>query len=67
MATRNGAKALGLESKTGQIKEGLEADLCGVRLPDAHVGNIYDQLLDATSKNIFTMIAGNICYQAQSG
>ncbi|OHB40902.1 MAG: hypothetical protein A2069_03805 [Planctomycetes bacterium GWB2_41_19] len=67
MATINGAKALGLESKTGQIKEGLEADLCGVRLPDAHGGNIYDQLLDASSKNIFTMIAGTICYQTQSG
>ena len=67
MATINGAKALGLESKTGQIKEGFQADLCGVRLPDTHVGNIYSQLLDTTSKNIFTMIAGNICYQAQSG
>ncbi len=67
MATINGAKALGLESKTGQIKEGLEADLCGVRLSDVRDGNIYRQLLDATSKNIFTMIAGNICYQAQSG
>ena len=67
MATINGAKALGLESKTGQIKEGFEADICGVRLPDAHVGNIYSQLLDTTSKNIFTMVAGNICYHAQSG
>ena len=67
MATTNGAKALGLESKVGQIKEGFEADLCGVRLPDAHVGNIYEQLLDTTSKNIFTMIAGTICYDAQSG
>ena len=64
MATINGAKALGLESNTGQIKEGFEADLCGVRLPDAHVGNIYVQLLDITSKNIFTMIAGAICYQS---
>ncbi len=67
MATINGAKALGLESKVGQIKEGFEADLCGVRLPDVHDENIYDQLLDAASKNIFTMIAGNICYQTQSG
>ena len=63
MATINGAKALGLESKTGQIKEGLQADLCGVGLPDAHDNNIFNQFLDATSKNIFTMIAGAICYQ----
>jgi len=107
MATINGAKVLGLESKAGQIKEGFEADLCGIRLPDAPVGNIvtvhphlnlphqgggiqgdnkyspplvggvrgggellrniYDQLLDTTSKNIFTMVAGSICYQNQSG
>ncbi|MBI2472675.1 MAG: amidohydrolase family protein [Planctomycetes bacterium] len=64
MATLNGANALGLESKTGQIMEGFEADLCGVRLPNAPVGNIYSQLLDAASKNIFTMVAGNICYHA---
>src|SRR3989339_632096 len=64
MATINGAKALGLESKTGQIKEGFQADLCGVRLPDTPVGNIYVQLLDITSKNIFTMIAGTTCYHA---
>ena len=67
MATINGAKTLGLESKVGQTKEGFEADLSGVRLPDAYVGNIYDQLLDTASKNIFTMVAGTICYQTQSG
>jgi len=67
MATINGANALELESKVGQIKEGFEADLCGVKLPDVYGGNIYSQLLDTASKNIFTMIAGNICYQAQSG
>ena len=67
MATINGAKALGLESKVGQIKEGFEADLCGVQLPDVYGGNIYSQLLDTASKNIFTMVAGNICYHAQSG
>jgi imidazolonepropionase-like amidohydrolase len=67
MATINGAKTLGLESKVGQIKEGFQADLCGVRLPDIPVGNIYSQLLDTASKNIFTMIAGTICYQAKSG
>ncbi|MCR4321746.1 MAG: amidohydrolase family protein [Candidatus Brocadiaceae bacterium] len=64
MATINGAKALGLESKVGQIKEGFEADLCGTRLLDTYGGNIYSQLLDTASKNIFTMIAGTTCYHA---
>jgi cytosine/adenosine deaminase-related metal-dependent hydrolase len=66
MATVNGAKALGLESQAGQIKEGLDADLCGIRLPDAHPGGVYHQLLDAHSKNIFTMVSGVICYHVSS-
>lgn len=64
MATVHGAKALGLESMVGQIKEGLEADLCGVRLTGYQQENIYNQILDANSENIFTMIAGNVCYNA---
>ncbi|MGQ3684989.1 MAG: amidohydrolase family protein [Candidatus Loosdrechtia sp.] len=63
MATMHGAKALGLESKTGQIKEGFEADLCGIRLPEHHTGTVYHQLLAMDSKNIFTMVAGNVCYE----
>lgn len=64
MATVNGAKALGLESHVGQIREGFEADLCGIKLPDSHPNDVYNQLLDADSKNIFTMVSGVICYQA---
>jgi len=66
MATLNGAKSLGMESRVGQIKEGFEADLCGIRLPDCHSENIYNQLLSDVSKNVFTMIAGVICYDASS-
>lgn len=62
MATMNGAKALGVESKVGQIKEDFEADLCGIRLPEHHTESVYHQLFDTHSKNIFTMVAGNICY-----
>ncbi|HHT9130470.1 MAG TPA: amidohydrolase family protein, partial [Candidatus Brocadiaceae bacterium] len=43
MATLNGAKSLGLELQVGRIKEGFEADLCGIRLPDCHTENIYNQ------------------------
>lgn len=66
MATINGAKALGLESHVGQIREGFEADLCGIRLPDGSQKDVYSQLFDAASKNIFTLISGSICYQASS-
>jgi len=66
MATINGAKALGLESQVGQISENFEADFCGIRLPDCYPKDVYTQLLDADSKNIFTMIAGVICYDASS-
>ncbi|MCF6159313.1 MAG: hypothetical protein E3K32_12275 [wastewater metagenome] len=62
MATVQGAKALGLESRVGQIREGFEADLCSIRLPENHTGDIYCQLFDRDSKNIFTMVAGRICY-----
>lgn len=66
MATVNGAKALGLESHVGEIREDFEADLCGIKLPDSHPKDVYNQLLDADSKNIFTMVSGVICYQASS-
>lgn len=64
LATINGAKALGLESKVGQIKEGFDADLCAIKLSDCHADNIYNRLFDIASKNIFTMVAGAICYNA---
>ncbi|MEP9411782.1 MAG: amidohydrolase family protein [Candidatus Brocadia sp.] len=66
MATVNGAKALGLGSHVGQIREGFEADLCGIRLSNTHPQDVHSQLLDADSKNIFTMVSGVICYQASS-
>jgi aminodeoxyfutalosine deaminase len=62
MATIHGAKALGLELKTGQVKEGFEADLCGIGLLEHNTGPVYNQLFDVDSKNIFTMVAGTICY-----
>lgn len=66
MATINGAKALGWELRVGRIREGFEADLCGIRLPDGDTRGVYGQLFDAGSKNIFTMISGVVCYQASS-
>ncbi|MFO0795829.1 MAG: amidohydrolase family protein [Candidatus Brocadiaceae bacterium] len=62
MATINGARALGMESKVGQIKENFEADLCGIGIQDCQSPDVYHKLMDTASRNIFTMIAGNICY-----
>ncbi len=70
MATVNGAKAIGLESQVGQLREGFEADICGVGLPEQPAdtstasGNcdVYQRLFCPASKNIFTMVAGVVCY-----
>lgn len=72
MATVNGAKAIGLESQVGQLREGFEADICGVGLPEqpaeasATSGNeaVYQRLFSPASKNVFTMVAGVVCYNA---
>ena len=72
MATVNGAKAIGFESKVGQLREGFEADICGVGLPEHHAnartmsenGDIYQRLFSQASKNVFTMVAGVVCYNA---
>lgn len=66
MATINGAKALGLESRVGRIREGFEADLCGIRLPDDRPQDVHHQLLGTGSENIFTMVSGIVCYQASA-
>ncbi len=70
MATVNGAKAIGLESRVGQLREGFEADICGVGLPEQPAeastasGNeaVYQRLFSPASKNVFTMVAGVVCY-----
>jgi cytosine/adenosine deaminase-related metal-dependent hydrolase len=64
MATVNGAKALGLKLRIGQIKENFEADICGISLPDHHHEDIYRKIIDVSSRNIFTMIAGVVCYHS---
>ena len=74
MATVNGAKALGLELQTGKLCEGFEADICGISLPEQPAesnvtsGNeaVYQRLFSPASKNVFTMIAGVICYNAST-
>ncbi|MDR4508015.1 MAG: amidohydrolase family protein [Candidatus Brocadiaceae bacterium] len=64
MATIHAAKALYMDAQIGQLKENFEADLCGIMIPEGDKGPIYQRLLDPSSKNIFTMIAGVVCYNA---
>ncbi len=70
MATLNSAKAIGLESQVGQLREGFGADICGIGLPEqpdeanttSGNGALYQRLFSPASKNVFTMVAGVVCY-----
>ncbi|HUF70961.1 MAG TPA: amidohydrolase family protein [Longimicrobiales bacterium] len=42
MATLDGARSLGLDHVTGDLRAGLDADLCAVRLGGAHTGPVHD-------------------------
>lgn len=66
MATINGAKALGMGKIIGQIRKDFEADLCGIRLPTDNSADILCQILSPASENIFTMVAGVVCYNSIS-
>jgi 5-methylthioadenosine/S-adenosylhomocysteine deaminase len=62
-ATTGGARALGLERRTGALAEGLEADLVAVRLDAAHQLPVYDPsaaLVFASSGRdvLLTVVAG---------
>ncbi len=62
MATINGAMALGIEDKVGRLWEGFEADITVIELPKGHKVNIYERLFDPASRNVLTVVAGQVCY-----
>ncbi len=67
-ATEGGARALGLERRTGALAEGLEADIAVVRLDGAHQQPVHDPstaLLFASSGRdvVLTMVAGRELYR----
>ena len=67
-ATQGGARALGLEHRTGALAEGLEADIAVVRLDGAHQQPVHDPstaLLFASSGRdvVLTVVAGRELYR----
>ena len=65
LATRGGAKALGMEHEIGSIEPGKKADLIAVPLPEKYTGDIYSDLLGETKSSIITIIHGKIVYRQQ--
>jgi len=57
MATINGAAALGIQDRVGELRPGMEADICAIRVPKNY-DNPLEGALDQRSRNIMTMIAG---------
>jgi len=76
MATLNGAKALKLYGHIGALQPGWQADIIAVRIEtiaDSRVHEmalkrkVMEKVLDNESHNVFTMVAGKICYNLEKG
>ncbi|MFB3042296.1 MAG: amidohydrolase family protein [Candidatus Poribacteria bacterium] len=60
LATINGAKGLRL-NRVGKLEKGWQADMIAVRI--ANDGSpLIEQILDESSQNLLTVVAGKICY-----
>jgi len=62
MATSGGAKALGLNERTGRLVSGLQADIIAVPIPHKLSGDLYSDLLRETKKSIMTMVHGKVLH-----
>ncbi|MCZ6676328.1 MAG: amidohydrolase family protein, partial [Candidatus Poribacteria bacterium] len=60
LVTINGAKGLRLD-RVGRLENGWHADLIAVKIPDDG-RPIIEQILDDAAQNLFTVVAGKICY-----
>ncbi|MFQ6043495.1 MAG: amidohydrolase family protein [Candidatus Poribacteria bacterium] len=76
MATLNGAKALRLYGKIGALRRGWQADIIAVRIPPISESathsatlkrEVIEKILHDESQNVFTMVAGKICYNIEEG
>jgi cytosine/adenosine deaminase-related metal-dependent hydrolase len=60
LATRGGARALGLDAVIGTLAPGKRADIIAVPVPSRNTGNIYSDLIRETKSSIMTMVNGKI-------
>ena len=76
MATLNGAKALKLDGQIGALRRGWEADIIAVRISSiadstSHSSTlkrkVIEEVLNDESENVFTMVAGKMCYNLKEG
>jgi 5-methylthioadenosine/S-adenosylhomocysteine deaminase len=74
MATRGGARALGLDGQTGSLAPGMRADLCVVRLDGLHVepaavdDPVAALVYSARAADVvLTMVGGRTLYEAEVG
>ena len=65
MATELGAKVLHLDSLTGRLAPGLQADLSAFSLP-AFTKDPFQALMEKSAKPIYTMVAGNPLFDFSS-
>jgi 5-methylthioadenosine/S-adenosylhomocysteine deaminase len=70
LATIDGARALGIDERVGTIEKGKDADLCAVRLGQAHTipaPDIENTLFHAArgSDVVFTMVQGRVLFDGE--
>ena len=65
MATINGAKALKMKVKIGELKCGWQGDIIAIKIPHGK-GRVIERILSDESRNVFTMVAGKVCYKLDS-
>ncbi len=64
LATRGGAKALGMADNVGSLTPGRKADIIAVSLPNRSSGDFHYDLLRETKSCIMSMVNGRIIYES---